>query len=163
MKNPTDMSQIAYAGGAPSVELGDQVSARHWFRRRFGRVMYVPGVSKRVGSFEHNGLTWVGIAFADGTVIGSVVDPETRRLQQSVRFLGRAAPETDGDAALLARIEAEDPDEPQAPTDVPPGDGPPPRLIDWVGGLVSLLLYAAVYVGIILGIVLGIRFVLRLF
>jgi hypothetical protein len=157
------MPQIVYSDGTTSVELGDQVSARHLLRRRAGRVMYVPGVSNRVGSFEHHGLTWVGIAFPTGTVIGSVVDPETSRLQPNVHFLCRAPPSDVEDSELLARIEAEDPDEPEPPTDTPPAETPPPRLIDWVGGLVSLLLYAAVYVGIITAIFLGLRFVWRLF
>jgi hypothetical protein len=158
------MSQISYSDGNTAVELGDFVSARVWVRRRSGNVIYIPGISARVGSFDHNGLTWVGIAFSSGTVIGSLVDPETARLQRTVRFLGRAALHQQEATSLLQRVEAEDPDEPEPPDgDAAAVETRPPRLIDWVAGLVSLLLYAAIWGGVITAVALGVRFIWRLF
>lgn len=78
---------ITYDDGVTPVEIGDWVSLRVLFRRRTGRVVYLPGVSKLHGEFEFGGLTWVGIDIPKGPVVKAVVDPDGRRLQKNIRFV----------------------------------------------------------------------------
>ena len=88
---PERRADVTYADGVTSVLSGDRVSLRWFLLRRTGEVIYVPGISKRRGTDEHNGLTWVGVSLANEWAIGTIVLPETNRLQSSVRFLGRGA------------------------------------------------------------------------
>lgn len=85
-------AQAFYADGTP-VMLDDRVELRVWvklFRKLPGTVVYVPGLSKRWSQMEHGGLAWVGIRMNHGgTVVGSLIDPETKCLQKGVRLLGR--------------------------------------------------------------------------
>jgi hypothetical protein len=39
---------------------------------------------------EHSGLAWVGISGDDGTFRGVLVDPDTKKLKHSVRFVKRS-------------------------------------------------------------------------
>ncbi len=87
---PSDHSTVFYADGAVEVRLGDHVSARNLFFRKEGRVVYVPGVSRRNREFEHGGLLWVGIRFEGGSVTGVFVDPNSLCLKKSLRFLSRS-------------------------------------------------------------------------
>lgn len=89
----TTASPIVYSDGMTTVQIGDVVSCRAWlwlFRKKIGRVTYVPGISKLNRGMEHGGMRWVGTRFEDGTVIGTPVDPETGVLKKSVQFLQRA-------------------------------------------------------------------------
>ncbi len=63
------------------------------FRKKVGRVLYAPGISKLHKGMEFNGLSWVGIRFDDGMVVGSLVDPKTHRLKKGVKFLKRGEAE----------------------------------------------------------------------
>jgi hypothetical protein len=84
---------VFYADGSTRVMIGDHVSARDLLFRKEGRVVYLPGVSKKNREFEHGGLAWVGIRFASGSVAGAIVDPEAFRLKKGVRFLSRGTSE----------------------------------------------------------------------
>ncbi len=86
----TSRSPVLYHDGKTVVELGDEVTARCFFVRRVGRVVYVPGISKKNRDMEHHGLGWVCITFVNGSRIGTVVDPKTSCLQKHVRFLRRS-------------------------------------------------------------------------
>lgn len=86
----TKRPPVLYHNRTP-VHLGDEVTARSFFIRRPGRVVYVPGISKRNRNMEHHGLGWVGITCANGLQIGTVVDPKTSCLKKSVRFVKRSA------------------------------------------------------------------------
>lgn len=94
---------ITYGDGVTPVQIGDWVSLRVLFRRRTGRVVYVPGVSKLHGEFEFGGLIWVGIDIPRGPVVKAVVDPDDRRLQENIRFVrhdAEDASELDSSAEL---------------------------------------------------------------
>jgi hypothetical protein len=92
---PTDHPDILYADGVTQVMLGDHISARDLLFRKEGRVVYVPGISKKNRELEHDGLTWIGIRFKGGSISGAVVDPETSCLKKSVRFLARSDSEVE--------------------------------------------------------------------
>jgi len=93
---PSGMRPVHYHGGDVAVRLGDEVSARSIIFRKEGRVVYVPGVSKKNRSMEHGGLCWVGIKFSDGTLTGTIVDPDTFQLKKGVRFIKRSSETVDG-------------------------------------------------------------------
>lgn len=86
---PTKHGTIFYSGGTVEVKLGDEVSARDFLFRRNGRIVYLPGVSKKNRNMENGGLSWVGIRFQIGTFIGTIVDPKTFQLKKSVRLIKR--------------------------------------------------------------------------
>lgn len=67
---------VTYHDRTTPVQLGDHVLTRVWFRKRQGRVVYVPGVSAFNPNLEYNGLSWVGIRLADGSFVSTVVDPD---------------------------------------------------------------------------------------
>jgi hypothetical protein len=52
-------------------------------------VVYVPGISRKHGEFEHDGLTWIGVKTPDGGMFGSIVMQATGCLQKNLQFLGR--------------------------------------------------------------------------
>jgi hypothetical protein len=66
---------VTYNDRVTPVQLGDHVLTRVWFRKRKGRVVYVPGVSAVNTNMEYNGLCWVGIRLEDGGFVSTVVDP----------------------------------------------------------------------------------------
>ena len=83
---------VVYNDGTTKVLLGDVITCRSWswlFRKKPGRVVYVPGISKRNAGMEHGGASWVGTKHDDGTVIGTWVEPETQVLKKSVQFVRR--------------------------------------------------------------------------
>ncbi|NML47198.1 hypothetical protein HHL11_25855 [Ramlibacter sp. G-1-2-2] len=89
------MQPVLYADGETQVRPGDHIEYRTaltLWQRKAGRVSYVPGVSQLNAEMEFAGLAWVGIASMDGKFRGVLVDPATRRLKKSVRFVAR----TDG-------------------------------------------------------------------
>ena len=81
--------RVTYRDRVTSVELGDHVQMRVFFRRRTGRVVYVPGISARNSTMEFNGLTWVGVRLENGDFISLVVDPRESYLRNKVAFLRR--------------------------------------------------------------------------
>lgn len=80
---------IYYSDGMTSVLLGDYVEKRIWFKRKVGRIVYVPGISKRHQEMEFNGLSWVGIQIEGGPFVATVVDPYNKRLLKKIKFLRR--------------------------------------------------------------------------
>jgi len=56
---------VRYFDGSTEVQLGDRVALKVLFRRRVGRVVYVPGLSAFNPEFEYNGMRWVGIRLED--------------------------------------------------------------------------------------------------
>lgn len=80
---------IFYFDRKTPVMLGDFIQTRHWFRKRMGRVAYVPGISKPHPELEFNKLSWVGIRLEDQTLIDEVVDPETFSLRKKIIFVRR--------------------------------------------------------------------------
>jgi len=93
---------ITYSDGCTPVRLGDWVKLRVLFRRRVGRVAYVPGVSTPHEEFEFGGLTWVGIDIPRGPVVKALVDPETRSLRKNIDFIRH---DTEGAKGLDPLIE----------------------------------------------------------
>jgi hypothetical protein len=79
---------ICYFGSNIEVCLGDRVEIKVWFRRRTGRVSYLPGTSPQNGEFEHNGLRWVAIR-TEKMIVGTLVNPHTEALKKNVRFMSR--------------------------------------------------------------------------
>jgi hypothetical protein len=80
--------KICYTGGTVEVLPGDHVELRVWFRRRSGRVVYVPGISPFNGHYEHNGLQWVAVR-SKNMLIGTIVDSVSGDLKEKVKFLRR--------------------------------------------------------------------------
>lgn len=82
---------VRYHGGSPTVELGDRVEVRGWFRKRQGAVNYVPGISPEHEEMEHNYLYWTGIALDNGQFTGMLVDPDTGCTLKQLVFVGRGS------------------------------------------------------------------------
>ena len=80
---------ITYSDGTTEVRLGDRASVSVWFRRRIGRIVYVPGVSRPNPEFEYNGMRWVGIRLDDHSLVATPVLVRDESLKAKVRFLGR--------------------------------------------------------------------------
>ena len=78
-----------YFDGTTEVRLGDQVTTRILFRRRIGRVVYVPGISAPNPEFENKGLRSVGIRLVDDSLVATVVRPKTGALKEKIVFLRR--------------------------------------------------------------------------
>jgi hypothetical protein len=138
---------VTYSDGKTPVLPGDRVSVRLFFRRRAGEVIYVPGISKRRGTYEHNGLTWVGVSLADGWAIGEIVLPDSQRLKPSVRFLGRGNESLEGSEALhrIGEQEREE-DRLEAAEEVRRRTpAPPPKPLDWVAAAASMTLQLGMY------------------
>jgi hypothetical protein len=138
---------VTYADGTTSVLPGDRVSLRLFLRRRPGEVIYVPGISQRRGTYEHHGLTWVGVSLPDGWAVGTIVLPETQRLQRGVRFLGRGTESLDAVEALerVDRMEAEEEAEEARAEESAAEPIAKPRPIDWVAGIVAVVLQLGAY------------------
>lgn len=80
---------LTYSDGTTRVQLGDRAAVSIWFRRRVGRVVYVPGISEFNPEFEYNGMRWVGIRLEDGSLVATPVLLPTETLKRKVEFLGR--------------------------------------------------------------------------
>jgi hypothetical protein len=81
---------VTYADRVTPVHLGDHVETRIWWRRRAGRVVYVPGVSPFNATMEYNGLAWVGIRLdGDAGFVSTVVDPIGAFLIKKERLVRR--------------------------------------------------------------------------
>lgn len=81
---------ITYYDRTTQVQLGDKVETKVWFRRRSGRIAYVPGISLINVEFEHDGLRWVGIRLENGSIVATVVDPKGDYiLKKSLKFVER--------------------------------------------------------------------------
>jgi hypothetical protein len=80
---------VQYSDGYTEVRLGDRVALKILFRRRTGRVVYVPGVSPLNPEFEYNGMRWVGIRLEDRSLVATVVLTNTGNLKKKVQFIER--------------------------------------------------------------------------
>lgn len=78
---------VQYFDKAHEVKLGDRVSISLFFRRRIGRVVYVPGMSAFNPEFEYNGMRWVGIRLEDKTLVATPILSKTQTLKRKVRFV----------------------------------------------------------------------------
>lgn len=88
---------VTYLDRTTPVQLGDHVETRVWWRKRRGRVVYVPGISPVNRQMERDGLKWVGIRLEEGGFVSTVVDPEGFFLRKNEKFLRR---DTEGFVAL---------------------------------------------------------------
>lgn len=79
---------IRYCDSDVEVRLGDHVEIKVWFKRRGGRIVYVPGLSPLNTQYEFNGLRWVAIR-TESMIIGSIVRPQTETLKSKVKFIQR--------------------------------------------------------------------------
>jgi hypothetical protein len=82
------LNHIRYFGSEEPVELGDHVSLRVLFRKRVGRVSYLPGVSPENPDIDFGGLFRVGIDYGDGFVMCHV-DIDSLDLKEGVTLLRR--------------------------------------------------------------------------
>lgn len=80
---------ITYSDRVTPVQLGDRVETRVWWRKRRGRVVYVPGISPVNREMERDGLVWVGIRLDDGGFVSTVVDPEGHFIRKNEKLLAR--------------------------------------------------------------------------
>ncbi len=162
---PERRGEVTYADGVTSVLPGDRVSLRWFLLRRTGEVIYVPGISKRRGSYEHNGLTWVGVSLRNGWAIGTIVLPETNRLQSSVRFLGRGAESRTAAVARrrLDRVEKEEAARDAADAGSAATPVAPPKAVDWFAGAVAIVLQLSLLLLVLLAIGGAIWLLRRLF
>jgi hypothetical protein len=144
---PDRAGSITYADGTTAVLPGDRVSLRFFLRRRPGEVIYVPGISKHRGTYEHHGLTWVGVSLPDGWAVGTIVLPENHRLQRGVRFLGRGAESVDAARALerVDRLEEEEDAEDAKAKALESQPIAKPGPMDWVAGVLAVALHLGAY------------------
>lgn len=162
---PPKRDAITYADGMTPVLPGDRVSVRLFLRRRSGEVIYVPGISKRRSTYDHNGLTWVGVSLPDGWAIGEIVLPDTGMLKPSVRFLGRGT-ESLAAAEAMERLDAQEVAEAfdRTETDEQPRAAPigtrPPTARDWLAGLVAIIIRLGLY-GLVLASIIALIRILR--
>ncbi|HEX7287229.1 MAG TPA: hypothetical protein VF532_13670 [Candidatus Angelobacter sp.] len=80
---------VRYFDGITGVRLGDRVALRVLFRRRVGRVVYVPKVSHFNPEFEYNGMTWVGIRLEDRSLVATPILAKTGNLKKKIKFIER--------------------------------------------------------------------------
>jgi hypothetical protein len=78
-----------YSDGETEVQLGDRVTLRVLFRKRVGRVVYVPGTSAFNPEFEYNGMKWVGIRLEDRSLVATPVLTATGNLKKKIKFIER--------------------------------------------------------------------------
>ena len=99
---------VTYLDRTTPVQLGDHVETRVWWRKRRGRVVYVPGISAVNRNMERNGLVWVGIRLEEGGFVSTVVDPEGFFLRKHEKLLKR---DPEGFAALRPDEDPHGPEE----------------------------------------------------
>ena len=86
---------ITYSDGNTEVLLGDRVSAKGLFslwKKKIGKISYVPGISSKREDLEYGGIEEVGIVFDDGNTTAVYVDPDTNVLKENIEYLERGAP-----------------------------------------------------------------------
>ena len=79
---------VRYFDSEVPVQLGDHVSLRVLFRRRAGRVCYLPGVSPENPEIDFGGLCRIGIDFTGGFMMWQV-DPDSLELKKGVTLVNR--------------------------------------------------------------------------
>jgi len=83
------LNRIRYYMTEEPVELGDHVQLRLFFKKRIGRVSYLPGRPVHNSNIDFNGLFSVGIQIKGQAFVAVHVDPDTLDLKKSVRFIKR--------------------------------------------------------------------------
>jgi hypothetical protein len=78
-----------YFDGTTKVQLGDRVALKVLFRKRLGRVVYVPGISAFNPEFEYNGMKWLGIRLEDRSLVATPVLTKTGDLKKKIKFIER--------------------------------------------------------------------------
>ena len=155
-ETPNKPESVTYADGITPVLPGDRVWVRWFLRRRPGEVIYVPGISKRRGSHEHNGLRWVGVSLPDGWAIGEIVLPETGTLKLSVRFRGRGT-ESLAAAEAMKRLDAEEEEEASGAESDERSSAAAiekPKPIEWLAGIAAIALQLGMYL-LVIGLILA--------
>lgn len=110
MKEPL---RVWYNGIQEEVQIGDWVQLRVLFRKRTGRIVYLPGTSKRHREMAYGGVEDVGIRLEDGTFVATPVHPETSRLKKGVLLVRRdpiAVREVQPEEPLFEDSDVEEPD-----------------------------------------------------
>ena len=85
-------SRLFYHGTDTEVQVGDRVVIKRWFwRRQFGHVCYIPGISQRHSDLEYDDVKQWAIRTDHRIVYAMVYAPDHRLGQPSKRieFLGR--------------------------------------------------------------------------
>jgi hypothetical protein len=80
---------VRYFDGNTDVQLGDRVALSVLFRKRVGRVVYVPGVSAFNPEFEYEGMKWVGIRLDDRSLVATPILTKTGDLKKKIKFIER--------------------------------------------------------------------------
>jgi len=80
---------IRYFATEQRVELGDHVELRVLFRKRRGRVCYLPGKPTHNPEIDFGGLFRIGVDIPGHSFVAVHVDPEALDLKKSVRFVAR--------------------------------------------------------------------------
>lgn len=80
---------IRYFASEVPVQLGDHVTLRVLFRRREGRVTYLPGVTSPRSQIDFGGLFRVGVTTPRGWFIGCHVDPDSLDLKKGIALVRR--------------------------------------------------------------------------
>jgi hypothetical protein len=78
-----------YFEGNTEVQVGDRVTLKVWFRKRVGRVVYVPDISAFNPEFEYNGMKWVGIRLEDRSLVATPILSATGNLKKKIKFVER--------------------------------------------------------------------------
>ncbi|WP_146151791.1 hypothetical protein [Ahniella affigens] len=88
LKSFQALNRVRYFGSEDPVELGDRVSLRVMFRRRIGRVAYLPGVSPENPEIDFGGIFRVGID-CPGFFVSCHVDPDFLELKKGITLVAR--------------------------------------------------------------------------
>ncbi len=83
------LNRIHYYCSQEAVELGDHIIYKSFFRRKTGRVVYLPGVSKRLSQIDYGGLFSIGIHTSYGGFTAMSIDPDSLQLRRSVSLIRR--------------------------------------------------------------------------
>lgn len=83
-KSPT------YSDKETEVQIGDHVQVSWlYFIRKTGRVVYVPGQSRRNERFIGQGFEQVGVDVPNGPLVSAIINPDSNSLGKNVRFIKR--------------------------------------------------------------------------
>jgi hypothetical protein len=78
-----------YFDGDTEVQLGDRVALKVLFKKRVGRIVYVPGISAFNAEFEYNGMKWAGIRLEDRSLVATPILTATGNLKKKIKFIER--------------------------------------------------------------------------
>ncbi len=90
-KEIRNQKPIVYFDKETPVLLGDHVQTKIWLRTRYGRVVYIPGISQPNQAMEDEGLIYVGVQIENGPFVATLVDPDGYFLKKKIVLLKRDA------------------------------------------------------------------------